>query len=275
MKPALVPLLALCLLGSFPASVRAKEPPSGIKDGGKRFRAQTVAQANEKIRALQTKTDLELFIETVDSLHESQRRRNWFLSKFRSLNENKILDRQARKRAEEAGVRGVYVVTSADPPDVRVVTWPAEYERSFNDQKREQLRKFLARRLGKDRDEDAALLEAIDEFQRLVESPAPPEGISSLTLALLVAGFLGVWVLLLLLRVRLVTEPLDYRPALLGAMFGVIPGFWVYDKLFQMIRAAPGKLEPILPPAQEEIVPPPEPQEGEPAVGENAENAPV
>ena len=54
---------------------------------------------------------------------------------------------------------------------------------------------------------------------------------------ILVLSFLGVWLLLLFVRARVRSgaEPdaSAQRPALLGALFGTVPAFWVYDKLFR------------------------------------------
>ena len=73
-------------------------------------------------------------------------------------------------------------------------------------------------------------------------------------LAALVVGSLGLWLVLLVVRKKMRASaraggvPADgvdrLSPALLGSMFGVAAGHWVYDQLF---RDTPRSSTPVLP----------------------------
>ena len=53
----------------------------------------------------------------------------------------------------------------------------------------------------------------------------------------LVGSLFGGWLLLRVVRSRVLCHALPiYQPAMLGSIFGVPAGYWIYDRLFQAER---------------------------------------
>jgi hypothetical protein len=138
------------------------------------------------------------------------------------------------------------------------------------------MRKPFAARLAED--PDGALLRLVDHFRIVVKervSP-PPSSLETAPAAILVGVMIGAWVLLFLLRRAVARRqaaatgepcPRLYQPAMLGSLFGVPAGFWIYDRLFRAERpttGAPVAEAPALsePPAVEEAQSPEEITEG-------------
>ncbi|MFO0880473.1 MAG: hypothetical protein U0840_24270 [Gemmataceae bacterium] len=157
---------------------------------------------------------------------------------------------EAQNRADELGVRGLYVLITQEPRHVTVIAYPADRERDWetSDHKREKLRKALSQM---DRhDPDRTLVRAIEEFRGSLGEPKRPSPMDLLPPLIVCGGLLALWLVLLLLRRQLARNdrPLaTYQPAMLGNIFGVPAGFWIYDRLFASERplTVPASMHPV------------------------------
>jgi hypothetical protein len=113
-------------------------------------------------------------------------------------------------------------------------------------------------------DPDGALLRLVDHFRMVVKERVapPPSPLETGPAAILIGVMIGVWILLMVLHRAVARrqavasgEPCRplYQPAMLGSLFGVPAGFWVYDRLFRRERP-PAETAVEEPPA----APPPE-----------------
>jgi hypothetical protein len=253
--PRTLSFLALVCLAS---TVQAESDSASIRDDAGLFQAASIARAERGIAAIRETFGHNLIVRTVASVSPQQRHLFRFL---RTPQVNRILEEQARKYADESGVRGIYVVICNSPRDVHVIVRP-EDDPGFTRHDAEALRRTLARRLA-DHVPDAALLALVEQVQALLQAHAT-RGASSLAndfvLASVVGGGMVLWILLVMIRFNMrARQPADSegqdtamqarsKPALLGAMFGYPAGMWIYDKLYP---CRPGAALPLCEPEPE------------------------
>ncbi len=311
MRCVLVVVLVPLLAGLARAGERTRP---GVLDNVGLFGKSTILEANKEIAHLREDYKIDLVIETFAELppRSDSEKQAWWPGGAR----NRALHAWAQDMADRGGmaptlysavwawagprsnladstvalwlagsppgqsIDGIYIAifhgrTSAQR-DVRVVGWPTKREDAIPWEKRDDLRKLLARDLG--RNPDGALLDAIDLFRSQVRylhaaSPSPLNVPATLGL---VGGLVGVWLVLVAVRYRLARRAAPgrpaslYQPAVMGALFGVPAAFWVHDQLFRALPAeAPAIIEP--PPAEP---PPPPPSPEAPASEENTDKPP-
>ncbi len=272
MKPLFAMMLTILLAGS----ALAAGPPSrpAVIDKAKLFSPQAVERANQRIATIQKDYHIGLYVDTLTELPDIDP------AKFRSMGtrqRDRLYHDIAEERADAEGIDGIYVLVTTNPGNVVLVGWPGrrdveniplEQGGGLSYTKREtRMRKPFARELGKD--PDGALLRLVDHFSVVVQeriSP-PPSPLETLGAAIVVGVLVGAWVLLFLLRRAIARrqaaasgEPCRpiYQPAMLGSLFGVPAGFWIYDRLFRGER----------PSAAEHVAEPPEPPREHPAAEE-------
>jgi hypothetical protein len=275
-------LLGLLLLGSAGLARSAEGPKSCVLDEAGLFSKAYVAQAQREIAAIREEYGVDLVIETRKDLPPptEEEKHAWFKGPAR----RKALRKWALERADELGVDGIYIVIFHGPAStqraVSVVGWPEKWEdaKKVSWVKRDDLGKVLARELPRNRDD--ALLEVIAHFRAQVEriKQRKPSPLDTGPALVLVAGLVGAWLVLMLVRARLVRRsgekdtPKPYQPAMMGALFGVPAAFWVHDQLF---RALPPEAPPVSPVVAREnpaaVAPAPE----TPPRQENPDDAPV
>jgi hypothetical protein len=289
MRPVLLRVLTVGLVVvALARPVSAASRRAEIKDQAKLFSPTAIAQAQQRLQEISAKHDLDIVIETVKSLSPEEQKK---LSRSgTNLRKNAlVLESLARQRAERLGLDGVLVVFFKVPRDIRalfegshihvtVVVWPEERHATLSARDCEFVRKRFAgpprhgwhlRRPAESADE--SLRAGVEKIEESLRRTANRGLVDYFTIPLLVLSFLGAWVLLVAVRARVragSTEPdaaAVQRPAMLGALFGTVPAFWVYDKLFRpgVPPLSPTEAhEPLLAQAPE---PPPEPplREGE------------
>ena len=258
MSSALVSI-ALGLFAVAPPVVQHET--RGIKDGAGLFSSATIIRAQQRIDdAKANDTDgIDLMIETVTELPDLPPSA---LRRMRSRESKERLRQATQDRADEAGCRGLFVLIIKDPRHVTVVGWPSTNELRVSSVKRENLRKYMARELADD--PNRALMGACDHFDEIVSTiqarPAPP--LEPLAARAVIGSLFGAWILLRLVRSRVVSPPLPiYQPAMLGSLFGVPSGYWIYDRLYQAEcpLTHPPTVDPLVTLAAPDPVPEPDP----------------
>lgn len=252
MRPVLLPLLTAAWLGLTAAGARADDAPTpDVKDEAGLFTPEAVQQAEKAIATIRKEYHLDLMIDTVAALPPTDHKWVYFWDRRKR---NEFLEEWARKRAQAAGVNGIFIQVCTRPRDVHVVVWPPEVAQKFTDGDCERVRRFLVRRL-QTGSPDAALLATITEVSEELERRSTGQDDESLSanvvvVGALVAGLFGVYGALRLVRLRLRRSSPDggareraeravERPARLAALFGTPAAFWVYDKLFLKVPPAP------------------------------------
>ena len=149
----LVPALLAGWLGS-PGPASAVYPPP-LKDDGKFFSAEALDKANKKVREIYAHTGKDLVIETVAAIPEDLKK------KYEELGKDKFFLEWARRRAEDLGVKGIYVLMCKSPGRVEAIVDKQTGRKAFTTADRDKLvQKVLAR--FKEKQFDAGLLEGVD-----------------------------------------------------------------------------------------------------------------
>jgi hypothetical protein len=154
----------------------------------------------------------------------------------------------------------VYILICNDPRvrHVQVIVWPDSRDATFPARDREKLRREMARNLG--REPDLTLLRAVAEVRAALQSRQPVDApstssawaVGSVILAIVILWvFLGLWRAKLAARDKAVpaggvSGSTAFLPGLLGGMFGVVSGYWIYDRLFHGGPRAKQELPPVL-----------------------------
>lgn len=250
----LLPVICLACLAS---AAQAEDRTSAIRDEAGLFRVDAIAQAERQIDDLRRTYDRRVFVDTVKSVPPHERK--WFRFLW-TRQANRLLEEQARKRARESGVDGIYIVICNDPKDVHVVVQPAE-DPAFTRHDAEELRRTLVRRL-QDSGPDVALLASVRQVGAALQAHATrgqsTSVINEFVLVGLLGGGLGLWMVLSIIRYKMrAGRAIDERaadracetPALLGAMFGSPTGQWLYDKLYPCPIRMPEPVAEPQPPA--------------------------
>jgi hypothetical protein len=260
-------------------------------DRAKLFSPAAVERANKNLAEIHDQYHIDLVIDTFTELPGAGDARLKALKSSRE--KNKFLDATARDRAEHEGVDGLYLLVLTDPSVAVLVGYPSrrESERLPLDQgggfswtkRDEHLLGPFRRGLRPGGDHDSALRVLVEHFRKAIDSrvAVEPSPLPILPAAAVVGGLVGLWVLLSLVR-RMAARrdsgppPSIYQPAMLGSLFGIPAGFWIYDRLFQLERARtpPAEEHAKSPPDAEEGVPPaaptPPPEEGAPLIEERS-----
>jgi uncharacterized membrane protein YgcG len=140
---------------------RAIYPPP-VKDGGKFFSAKALEKANAKIKDLYKKYTKDVVVETLDALSADE-------AKKAKEDKEKFWENYARKRIDDLGVNGVYIVISKDPRHIRVERDPKTPQGVFKDaDAKTAFNKFLAR--FKEKEFDEGLLDALDAIEAAMKA---------------------------------------------------------------------------------------------------------
>lgn len=252
----------IACVAALASNARAEDASSPIRDEAHLFHADAIVRAEERIDAIRRTYGHKLFVETVGAVAPHERKLFRFLW---TRQVNRILEEQARKRADAAGVDGIFVVICNDPKDIHIVVRPAE-DPDFTRHDAESLRRSIARRL-QEGGPDAGLPALTEQVRAILKTHATRGQSTSVVneyiLLGLVGGGVGLWLVLALVRIKMraghtetagVGATALHGPALLGAMFGSPAGAWIYDKLYPDLRRAsagssvaktPGPLPPL------------------------------
>jgi hypothetical protein len=227
------------LVAGLPLANGAEEGAGPIHDKGGLFRPNEIARATKEIQDLQRDFGQHVVLETVKDIPHPEQR--WYRFLVRRQEVNRFLDSRVRELAQATGAKGVYIVLCKSPAVARVLTWPDEPAPLFRVEEGERLQKLLVRGV-KEHDPEQGLVAALEELRSLLQAhedgAVVPVGVNGYTMICIVGGLLGVWAVLVLVRLKLgssTAEPHagpDMRPAFLGARFGSVAGHWLYDRLW-------------------------------------------
>jgi hypothetical protein len=236
-------LLGALLVSSLAGLARADELSSPVRDEAKLFHASAVQKAKDQIQAIERDFGQVVRIETVKDTPRVERR--WYRYLVRRQEINLFLDDRVRQMAQDDGRPGVYILLCKAPADARVLPWPEDAEPLFRLEDIGRLRERLIRSL-KEYDPDQGLLDTLDRLRFLLQAHKDgsivPVGVSGWLLGGVVGGAIGLWALLVLVQLKLrilgVGGPeeadLELRVALLGALFGSVAAWWLYDRLWSL-----------------------------------------
>ncbi|MBY0227671.1 MAG: TPM domain-containing protein [Gemmataceae bacterium] len=193
------------------------------------FTASAIARQAERLKALREEHEgWQLIIETTRKQADMSHLKGW----FNGAERERAITAWAREKAQEAGlVKGLYVVITQEPRDVRVVAWPDNAELTFPPYMRQRLREDMRPGL-KTQPSDGALGAAVDRFEELlrrVKQHGNP--LETVPLLAVLGGLVGGWLVLFIVR-RRHGGPALYPPAMLGGVFGSPAGMWINDQLF-------------------------------------------
>jgi uncharacterized membrane protein YgcG len=129
--------------------------PPPIRDEGKFFSAEALEKANRKVRQIYQRFHKDVVIETFPAIPADREKNYQEEEKARFFNE------WARKRAEELGVNGIYILICQKPGRVEVEVGDQTQKKAFSRNDRDQLvRKMLAN--FKEKKFNEGLLEGLD-----------------------------------------------------------------------------------------------------------------
>jgi uncharacterized protein len=154
MRWLLVPALLAGWLGSAGPAPAAVYPPP-IRDDGKFFAAETLDKANKKVREVYADTGIDLVIETFAAIPEGLK------EEYEKLGKDKFFLEWARRRGEELGVRGIYILICRSPGRVEVFVDRQTGRKAFTTTDRDKLVKKVLDKF-REKQFDAGLLEGVD-----------------------------------------------------------------------------------------------------------------
>ncbi len=256
-------LSVFAVLGVLAAAVfaRADDAPPAVQDDAHLFNEPAARQASEELHKIGNKYGLDFLLKTEEAPPEAVQKQ---LKEAKdTVQKDQVLRAWGADEARKAGGKAVTILVCKDvirgwvwtygcvvvtvPPEARTAQFTEADARRLHD----RLRWFTR---GSNRAKnDAILLSSVAGVNEdLAYNHLPP--FPWLEVGGVLAGALGLWGVLLLVRLRLrAGAPPEPRPAglfaaLLGGMFGGAAGHWIYDTLFV---AASRSVVPAEPPAPE------------------------
>jgi hypothetical protein len=231
----------------------------GVLDEAGLFSPAALAAARDKIHQIRKEYHAAVLIDTVNQPPASDRSKaNSWLAWKRA----EYFHDWAKVRSQELGVEGIHILICKQPRNIAVVAWPERFEAQFNRNDCTGIERLLKNQLVSSPDD--ALLTALDRVRaelqayRQPEAPSVPLG----PLGVFIAGALGLWAILVLVRLRwhkpdpfsLTAEPHTVRlnAGLLAGMFGNPATYWITDRLFpsETTGSAPDIVLENVPPAK-------------------------
>ncbi len=231
---------------SVPKVAEKPAPPelSGpVRDAAELFSKGAREKAAARLAALQKEHGWELVIETAEKQVDSSH----LAGVINTFERHRFIDRWAKDRA---GIvldrrKGLYVIITRHPEDVRVVGWPDETDLVFPGHKRERLRSEIRTQLRQN--PDGALALGIDHWELLLDgAKLRSNPLETVPLLIVLGVHAAGWVVLSLARRQLYREgelPPLYPPAVQGGVLGTPAGLWITDRLFDSERPV------VLPPS--------------------------
>jgi hypothetical protein len=224
-------IFLLLALAAGPPTIR---PPvladSPILDRLRLFTPEGIARAEHQLAVLRELHGYEMRIETLDRQPAPEGLSGFWYWHLRQAQ----LRMWVHDRARDSGMeKGLYVVITQRPLDVRVEAWPADTSDKFLVSRRDTIRRGMLEPLKLNYPE-RALAQGIERFSHLLEqTQEKPSPFNLVPYLILIAVLSGLWIGLCLLSRRLVgTQPL-YPPAVQGGILGTPAASWIYDRLFQ------------------------------------------
>ena len=262
-------LFAVLSVAANAAVARAdREPQAAIRDEAGLFSPEALQKANERIAELRKTYQLNLVVETVVAPPEEVQKQ---LQAVKDTSQKEhCLNTWGEEKAQALGVDGVYVLICKEAIHgwfgkvygyPIVIVQPGAQALGFGAHETRWLQyrlKAMSSRPDKEKDRDAKLLAALTQMREEVQVNLRP--FPWATVGGLMAGALGVWGVLGLVRMRLQAAAPTAGPAeprrlglyngLLGGMFGNVAGYWIYDTLFIASSASAASEAAAAPPTQ-------------------------
>jgi uncharacterized protein len=155
-RSVLVPALLAGWLATAGRAAAVFPPP--IRDEGKFFSAEALEKANRKVRQIYQRFQKDVVIETFPAIPADLEQ------KYKEEEKAQFFNEWARKRAEELGVNGIYILICKKPGRVEVEVGNQTQKRAFTRNDRDNLvRKVLGS--FKEKKFDEGLLEGLDEIE--------------------------------------------------------------------------------------------------------------
>jgi len=148
---AVAPVFALGWL----LSAAAVPLPAQVRDNAGFFSAGAVREADQIIRKIKADHGEDLLIETFATVPDGTARQ---VKEMDGGERNRYFERWAQRRAEEAGVNGVYVLICKDPGHVQVEVGNKTQRKAFTLGERDELMRLIRDRFKK-KEYDAGLLD--------------------------------------------------------------------------------------------------------------------
>jgi hypothetical protein len=163
-------LMAICVASVAEWTTSGIAAAPQVLDKGHFFSKDAVDKANRTISDIQRRTRKELVIETLPDIPEDKQQA------YKDQGKQRFFQDWARQRAQDAGVRGIYVLITRQPGHVQVEADRATRERGFTAEDRQRLVEKFVDGLRR-KDNDAALLAGVDfvrdDLRRNVAGFAP------------------------------------------------------------------------------------------------------
>ena len=160
-------LLPALLIGAFLATGRAAAAVPQVNDAAHLFFSEdAIRKADAEIKEIKRQHKLDLLIDVLPTVPaEDEAEAN---SKDRELKDN-FYKKWARRRAEEAGVNGVYVLITKKPAHLIVEVGNKTGKRTFSLADGEKLQSMLLRKF-RDEKFDEGLLEGVDYVRKTIDA---------------------------------------------------------------------------------------------------------
>ncbi len=245
MRSFLAFTLVLGGLASASVPARAVEHGPGVKDGSSLFKATTLSWAEQRIAEIRRKYNLDLFVETVPAAPDADRAR---VQKMNARDAARYFDDWARERARDAGVEGIYILVCGSPKYIDVAVSAPLPDELFTAADRTRVRSLFIKEISRE-GPDWALQSTVNRVEEILarhareaaEGPLGGSVADGFSLAVVILGILGFWLLVTLFRARVARvrpdalERVDLAalqtslaPGLLGGGSGVLAGLWLF-----------------------------------------------
>lgn len=235
---AIVLLAALASLAPAPP-IRVSSIEWPVRDEASLFSKSAIKDASAHIKRIEDDFGLKMRIEVIKAFPEEDE--DNFANLSRKAKQQRIKD-WAIERVKKMQFEGLYlIICKAD--GTRFVQIAGDLDRrrhNFTDTTLRRFQRQLERELARNPDRALGsyldrISTKLDELSVSEDSPLP-DGMA----AILLGGMVGLSIVLLIVHRRLLspespTAILDQRPAILGSLFGVPAGFWIYDRLYRSL----------------------------------------
>jgi hypothetical protein len=214
------------------AGLAIMAPPSQaatprVSDEGHFFSADAVAKANQRIKDIQRLYGKDLLVETVPGVPATMERR------FKELGKKEFFVTWAHRRAEDAGINGVYILISKNPGHLQIEVSRQLQNRGFSLDDQDSLVKKMSTMLGQKKN-DAALLEAVNfvnakfaaKLGKRTPSPTPVHAVAPQRPAVPLANREGPAA-----QPQAGLSPLGW----LGIGLAVVAGIWILSAIFRAL----------------------------------------
>jgi len=159
-------LLPALLIGGLLATGRAAAAVPQVNDAAKFFSSDAIRKADAEIKEIKNRHKLDLVIDTLPAVPAGDEAEA--SSKDREVKKS-FYEKWARRRAEEAGVNGVYVLITKKPEHLIVEVGNRTGKRAFTVADGEKLQSILLRNF-RDKKFDEGLLEGVAYVRKTIDA---------------------------------------------------------------------------------------------------------